>query len=307
MNKTGNIFFTVLSIILMQAGCFSAFAAEPGDVVINELLADPDTVSGDANEDGVRDSSDDEFIEFVNTSGSDLEISGWTVSDSSSIRHVFPPGTVMPAGCSIVVFGGGTPVGIFGGSLVQAASTGRLGLNNSGDTVTLNDGAVDIAEQTYGSEGGDNQALTRDPDIIGLFVKHSMATGSGGALFSPGTRLDGFAFAGCDESTLIKLSSFSAYPHNKKIILEWSTESETDNAGFNIYRCFAGDDKYMRINDFLIPAEGSPTEGASYEFVDEGVKNRTRYYYKLEDLDLNGISVMHGPVDAMPRLIYERK
>ena len=54
----------------------------------------------------------------------------------------------------------------------------------------------------------------------------------------------------------------------------------------------------------LIPAQGSSTQGASYEFVDDGVQNRKTYYYKLEDIDLNGKSTMHGPVSATPRLIY---
>lgn len=82
---------------------------------------------------------------------------------------------------------------------MQVSSTGQLGLNNTGDTVTLNNGAVNVASYTYGSEGGDNQSLTRDPDVTGAdpLVKHSTATGSGGALFSPGTMIDGSQFPGC--------------------------------------------------------------------------------------------------------------
>ena len=72
----------------------------------------------------------------------------------------------MPDTCSVVVFGGGTPTGTFGGSVVQTASSGALGLNNAGDTVTLlsPDMLTSIA-YTYGSEGGNDQSLTRDPDI----------------------------------------------------------------------------------------------------------------------------------------------
>jgi hypothetical protein len=75
--------------------------------------------------------------------------------------------------------------------------SGGLSLNNAGDT--LNDGASDQAVVTYGSEGGDDQSLTLDPDITGPspLVKHSTATGSGGALFSPGTKIDGSSFSGC--------------------------------------------------------------------------------------------------------------
>ena len=44
--------------------------------------------------------------------------------------------------------------------------------------------------------------------------------------------------------------------------------------------------------------------GASYEFVDEDIKNRKTYWYKLEDIDLKGKSTFHGPIKATPRLIY---
>jgi len=59
----------------------------------------------------------------------------------------------------------------------------------------------------------------------------------------------------------------------------------------------------VKINPSLIPAEGSPTNGATYQYVDNDVKNRRTYYYKLEDIDLNGTSTMHGPVSATPKRI----
>jgi hypothetical protein len=104
--------------------------------------------------------------------------------------------------------------------------------------------------------------------------------------------------------TLITLSAFNAIPKSNKVILQWSTESEIDNAGFNLYRSESENGNYTKINSSLIPAKGSSTQGASYEFTDNNVQNRKTYYYKLEDIDLNGNSTMHGPVSATPRLIY---
>jgi predicted extracellular nuclease len=172
---------------------------EPVAIVINEIHADPDATNGNANGDGAVDTSQDEFVEIVNNESSSLNIGGWTLSDFVGVRHTFPANTIIPASCSIVVFAGGTPTGTFGRSLVQVSSTSQLGLNNTGDTVTLNNGFVNVASYTYGSEGGDNQSLTRDPDVTGAnpLVKHATATGSGGALFSPGTMIDGSQFAGC--------------------------------------------------------------------------------------------------------------
>ncbi len=181
-------------------------AAPPSDWVINEIHADPASgLAGDANGDGVRDFSDDEFVEIVNNSGGAVDISGWTLADGAGVRHTFPAGTVVADQCSVVVFGGGAPTGAFGNGVVQTASTGALGLNNGGDSLALNDGGQDVATASYGNEGGDDQSLTLDPDVTGLppYVKHTLATGSGGALFSPGTRIDGSGFGGCPSPWVI--------------------------------------------------------------------------------------------------------
>lgn len=107
----------------------------------------------------------------------------------------------------------------------------------------------------------------------------------------------------CETPTLITLSSFEAVPNNRSVRLIWRTDSETNNAGFNIYRLKDGDATYVRVNASLIPAQGASTRGALYEFVDRDVQNRTTYYYKLEDIDFSGVPAMHGPVKATPRLI----
>jgi len=170
-------------------------------VLISEIHADPaGDLTGDANGDGVRDAGDDEFIELLNTGYTDADVSGWTLADGVQIRHTFPAGTVIPAREAVVVFGGGTPTGDFGNAaangLVFTASTGALGLNNSGDTVTLaDDAAATVQSVTYGSEGGSDESLVRDPDFSNApFVQHTTATGSGGSLYSPGTRISGQPF-----------------------------------------------------------------------------------------------------------------
>ncbi|MCP3904195.1 MAG: hypothetical protein GY715_11240, partial [Planctomycetes bacterium] len=114
-------------------------------------------------------------------------------------RHVFPAGTVIPDQCVVVVFGGGFPNGLYGGALVQVASSGALGLNNTpGDSVTLTDLALDVrAFHAYLGTDASDESITRDPDASGPYVAHSVAVGSGGALFSPGELVTGASFAGC--------------------------------------------------------------------------------------------------------------
>ncbi|WP_339771126.1 ExeM/NucH family extracellular endonuclease [uncultured Paraglaciecola sp.] len=167
-------------------------------LVINEFHADPAAdISGDANGDGTRDSSDDEFVELVNAGDSAIDVSGWTISDAVQVRHTFPSGSVIEAGCAAVIFGGGTPQGVFGGALVQAASSGTVGLNNGGDTITVSNG-ISTFEVVYGSEGANDQSLTLNPDVTGeSYSAHATVSEANGALFSPGTKLDGTSFAGC--------------------------------------------------------------------------------------------------------------
>jgi hypothetical protein len=170
-------------------------------LVINEYLADPpDGIAGDANGDGTRDPAQDEFIELVNNDTAPLNIGSFTISDATQLRFTFPAGKVIPPGEAAVIFGGGTPMGEFGNAtangLVFAVGGAGLSLNNTGDTITVKDDtATTVATRTYDSmEGNADQSITRSPDVTGGFVRHSMAPGSGGALFSPGTRVNGATF-----------------------------------------------------------------------------------------------------------------
>ena len=165
-------------------------------ILINEVLYDPpNDLPGDANGDGTREAQEDEFIEFYNYGG-DLDISGWSVHDNAEERHIFPDGTVIPAGGVLVLFGGGTPTGTFGGSIVQVASEGILNMNNSGDFVTVYD-INNISVLTFDVEplsNNPNESYTRNPDITGEFEQHAGIPEANGALFSPGTRVDGSNF-----------------------------------------------------------------------------------------------------------------
>lgn len=179
------------------------------EIYVNEALADPpDGVAGDANHDGVRSGSDDEFVELVNAQDDGVNISGWTVrthsvsSTSETTRHVFAQGTIINAHDALVIFGGGSfnPLHpIFGGAQVFAASTGGLALTNTGLTILVRDAAGHlITEFSYGGstglDGNANQSLTRSPDILGSYILHTMAAGAGGRAYSPGTLADGEFF-----------------------------------------------------------------------------------------------------------------
>ncbi len=164
--------------------------------VINEINADPDSTLGDANGDGVAHYGDDEFVEIVNMSGADIDMSSWTLADGYGVRHTFPFGTIVGDSCAVVVFGGGTPTGDFGGAIVMVSSSNTLGLNNGGDTVTIADADGNVQLTIDYGYAGTNQSITRNPDFYGVdWVEHSTVAPDG-ALFSPGTRVDGVGFGG---------------------------------------------------------------------------------------------------------------
>jgi hypothetical protein len=108
----------------------------------------------------------------------------------------------------------------------------------------------------------------------------------------------------CEEYTAIVLSRFTAAAGFRKATLTWSTETEVENAGFNLYRAEATNGIYKKMNSTVIAANGSATQGAAYSYTDSGLQNSKTYYYKLEDIDLNGSATMHGPVSATPRFIF---
>ncbi|MDQ3367284.1 MAG: S8 family serine peptidase [Myxococcota bacterium] len=159
----------------------------PGTLIINEILADP-PAGYDASGDGVASTIGDEFIELVNVGGTAIDLSGATISDAVGVRVTLPAGTTLAPNGVLVVFGG-APLGA-GVSGVRYVSAGSLALNNSGDTVTVKQGAAVLATATYGGEGGGDQSLVRSPERSAgaPFVKHrSVATTPA----SPGVRANG--------------------------------------------------------------------------------------------------------------------
>ncbi len=99
------------------------------------------------------------------------------------------------------------------------------------------------------------------------------------------------------------------------ITIEWETETETDTAGFNVYRAKADEnppsadekclnvdaDEYEQVNLQLINSEGGAQSGARYEYKDFSVERGTDYCYQLEDIELSGTRTRHDPIDG-PRL-----
>lgn len=170
------------------------------NILLNEILYDPSNngLDGDANGDGVYAQKEDEFVELINMSSKAIDLSGFKIYDTEGLNantpnHVFPANTILAAGKAIVVFGGGTPTGTFGGALVQTSTSGDLNLNNAGDIFTLTDpnGNVVVSYDITPLSDNPNESYTRNPDLTGDFEQHGTNTP---ILFSPGTKIDGTPF-----------------------------------------------------------------------------------------------------------------
>ena len=74
----------------------------------------------------------------------------------------------------------------------------------------------------------------------------------------------------------------------RPIIVRWSTESEVNTAGFNVYRSDSEDGLWTKINSQLIPGSPDPLRGGSYVFTDTNVIADQTYWYELEEVELGG-------------------
>ena len=153
-------------------------------VFINEVCA---------NEPGS--STAGEFIELRNEGSKAADLGGFTLADTTQLRHTFADGTILNPGQAIVVFGGvsAIPAGLSNG---VAASTGTLSLGNGGDRVVLADPAgstVDSLDYSSALAGKDGVSMNRSPDgsAAGTFVLHDSISALPS---SPGTQASGAAW-----------------------------------------------------------------------------------------------------------------
>ena len=87
----------------------------------------------------------------------------------------------------------------------------------------------------------------------------------------------------------VQLSSFYSKRNDAgAVIITWATESELDNAGFNILRSVSRSGEFTKINAQLIPGAGTTGEKNTYTWTDTSAKPNVVYYYQIEDVSLDG-------------------
>ena len=86
----------------------------------------------------------------------------------------------------------------------------------------------------------------------------------------------------------VTLSHFRAQHTDDGVLLNWTTESEVDNAGFYIYRSETKDGEFKVVNPTMIQGAGTTGERNEYTWTDTTAKPNTVYYYRIEDVSFAG-------------------
>ncbi len=107
-----------------------------------------------------------------------------------------------------------------------------------------------------------------------------------------------------DNSLPVELSIFTANESDGQVLLFWRTESERGNLGFILKRSFEEGGPYTEISSFLynenLRGHFNSNTAHEYSFMDEHVNPGFTYWYKLIDVDINGMQTEHGPISATP-------
>lgn len=105
-----------------------------------------------------------------------------------------------------------------------------------------------------------------------------------------------------DEALSVELSSFEARQIENGIRLSWETESETVNKGFRLLRAIRSAKDFVEIanfeSHFELVGQGNKATLTSYDFTDSNVNLGETYFYKLIDVDFEGVETEHEAIEV---------
>ena len=164
-------------------------------------------------------------------------------------------------------------------------------LYSANSVITINSGA----SITLTAEGGNKSYLINSGADDGQIIVNS---GASFTCWAPEALVD-FTVSGDGDITLpVVLSTFTTQYLNDIPTLGWTTQSETNNAGWNIFRSENDSlEQSLQINPVLISRAGTCTQPTEYTFEDElPVQADSTYLYWLESVAISGISNTYGPI-----------
>jgi len=116
------------------------------------------------------------------------------------------------------------------------------------------------------------------------------ASGSGAATVSvtasDGTTTTSAVTIQFDEQVPVELASFAGELAKDHVVLNWSTASQTNNAGFRVLR--STDQENYEVVSELISGAGTTDVLMPYSFIDVNIPASEQVFYVLEQIDLDG-------------------
>ena len=138
-------------------------------------------------------------------------------------------------------------------------------------SITLNEPTPDLIHGTSNSD---------DPANIGGVYIRQGSSSSASNITLDGIRI-GTAWA---DILPVELTSFTATTQNNNVILNWTTATEINNAGFEIQKIL-GNNVFVTIG--YVPGHGTTSESQDYKFTDANLASGS-YTYRLKQIDYNG-------------------
>jgi hypothetical protein len=78
--------------------------------------------------------------------------------------------------------------------------------------------------------------------------------------------------------------------------IKWSTASEVENFGYDVFRGDREEGPFTRLNAKTIAGAGTVDEPRAYEYVDATIEAGKVYWYYVESISLSGVREKFTPV-----------
>jgi len=82
--------------------------------------------------------------------------------------------------------------------------------------------------------------------------------------------------------------------------LRWTTASEVDNFGFDVFRAKREEGPFHRVNDDPIPGAGTSDVPSDYVWVDSTIEPGQEYFYYVESISMAGVRERVTPTFRAP-------
>ncbi|KAA3600874.1 MAG: T9SS C-terminal target domain-containing protein [Calditrichaeota bacterium] len=174
----------------------------------------------------------------------------------------------------------------------------RWVISDAGLTFTNAEVRIDHSQFPSGVDGAGTVVIYHRATVGSGSFSALTTTTVGSEFRATVTSFGEFILASNDVSLPVELSSFEGKESEKGIELNWQTDSETNNLGFNVMRSEFADKGFEQVDSFVnnpeLRGQGSTPFQTNYEWTDLEAEPNETYFYYLVDVDFNGIKESHN-------------